>query len=59
MANIPSWHKGKLVYDHKTGEWAGLRSGEMTIQEDKYVLVRNVDRITEKQRADMLKRRRR
>jgi hypothetical protein len=59
MGNIPAWHKGRLVYDYITGEWAGLRSGKITIQDGHYVLTKNVDRITDKQRAEMLKRRRR
>ena len=46
---FPSWHKGRLVNDDITDEWAGTRSGKLTKQRGLNILQRNYDNVTNDQ----------
>jgi len=57
MGKMPSWHKGKLIYCDVCGWFYGSREGKITKQEGRNVCPDCRDRITEKQRNDMIQRR--
>jgi len=56
---FPSWYKGRLRNDAITDEWAGEREGKFGKQRGLLILNKNIDFITEQQRQDMIKRRKR
>jgi len=56
---FPNWYKGRLVRDDIGGFWWGEREGKIFQQRGLNVSKKNFDFITEEQRQDMIKRRKR
>ena len=54
---LPRWYRGKLLRDFYSGWWYGEREGKLFNQEGKLVDRKNFDTVTDRQRAEDLKRR--
>ena len=54
--SLPHWHKGKLIRDSYDGFWYGDREGKLFMQEGRLVSKKNFDTVTDKQRAENIRR---
>lgn len=54
---LPSWTKGRLLYENYSGFWYGSREGKLIKQEGKLVDKANYDVVTIKQREEQIQRR--
>lgn len=54
---LPAWYKGRLIRENYSAFWYGDREGKLFEQEGKLVDKQNYDSITDRERAEELKRR--
>jgi len=57
MAQLPSWHKGRLLNENYSDWWYGSREGKLFLREGKLVDRQNYDTVTEKERNEQIQRR--